>query len=84
MPDKRDQPMQQDDDIRRLPARLGQIAGAHGLFEFIEFATRAGDKRGEVVRPRRTSASPHSRMVLLVSVAIGDLHDSRVSVESSC
>src|SRR5262245_45712476 len=40
--------MQQDHHIRRLAPDLRRIIGLDRLIEFVELATRTGDKRGKV------------------------------------
>jgi len=50
--------MQQDSDIRRLPACLSVIAVTKSLLEFIHLATRPNDKRSEVTRLTKRGVAP--------------------------
>src|SRR5690606_3926448 len=45
---QRDEAMEQDDDICRLPARFRHVAGAHSLCKLVELAASARHQRGEV------------------------------------
>jgi hypothetical protein len=56
--EKPDKAMQQDGDIRRLPARLGVIAIAKRLLKLIHLATRPNDKRSEVTRFTKRGVAP--------------------------
>jgi hypothetical protein len=50
--------MQQDGDIRRLPACLSVITVTKSLLEFIHLATRPNDKRREVRRFTKRGVAP--------------------------
>src|SRR5262245_40580885 len=46
---QRYQPVQQDRHIRRLASNAGPVVGPDRELEFIEFATRPGDQRSEIL-----------------------------------